>query len=1376
MNFRPQPKTVKNPSNDQREAEIETARRFGILHLWAGIVLSKGGITGTLHIRGRDEVIRVLSKFIDAHPARQNEPRSVRDARWNCNLALCAAVYQRALQFNGMQDFNHTIDRLEADLPYVPSDHELRYLFLHSLANALESRYDRQNQQPDNDRLIACLQELLALPPQGSEYTFWAAITLALALTQRAEHLQNDRALDEAGSWLTKAIELDPTDNRLGTVQTNIGRLLIQRYERSNNLEHLRTAISYLYQAVRLPANFFAEALLGSALGRLFKETKDIRDGNQAISRLRVALQSIPTQSIPGIDTILPQMQLDLSIVYLERYDVSQKLEDLDQAVTWMRKVTQYSQSPQYLRWQASSALGRTLIKRNAAFDNALDLDEAVSVLRHANKIGPGNVPAARFRSLENTIADSVEMLALALWSRSNKSRSSDDLDEALERQHEVIRSRPRLGTSNSLYLLVAILNDKLDRSKNPLDSEELIWWCQEAISRGQQGFEQRATILDIHAKALSYKHQATGKMEYLEQAIEKQQEALQLRPDNARLLINLERHLARKFHITAYPHILDKRIRLCRECIKLCPPDDTVLRSYALHALGDALAIRYKHLGIRLDFDESIAAHRQGLELRPPGNVNRWDSLLRLGLAYTEDSQPESKRLAIQSCQEALSCCPNDSPRTRSNILLHLANCTVTQEKVAIQEIDRSIELYNEANTLHPQDFPQPLILARMYGLRYDISQVPDDLGKVLQVLQESHDQMPPDYAFRPVILAMLAMPYLVDSSSSLPPPPRDPFEMIEEVATSDNALLKELHLHIATLWVQAARKRGHASLLKAYKFAMRNLEQWITSYPTAELQHSQTALRPQFASDACSAAIEAGDISQAVELLEQGRGLLWARLTRYRQPLDALRELDGRLAEEFESVARELEQLSVSTYSNLSSSDLSSMMGVLSNLGLLPSTPGSAHMPTLSSSFIPGLGRQREMRLSEDLMGFDNRMRLLHDATSRWNNVVERIRRIRGWSNFLLPSPFADLQKAAAAGPVVIVNVSAYRCDAIIIRDVHLPLLVPLPDASPQQFQDLSLKLEENLENLHSADHEDKRTIDHYRAQIKAVLRSLWTLVVQRVVQRLEELGCDHGSRIWWYPTGALCRLPLHAAGPYKRGQKNAHDLYVCSYVTTLSSTLRVGQGDWTPDATAPGLLVIGVPGDDPTQDSYLPNVEQEICTIIDAIPSHLLSLQHVLVGEYATLDSVRSELPNYHWAHFTCHGYQNPEPLNSFFQLYGQSEIKLIELISSRLPKAQLAFLSACNTATGDFEKTPDEVLHLAAVMQFCGFRSVIGTLWPMCDEDGPSVAREFYQYMYRNKEGGRTDSRDSAEALHRAVDELRSRKVPIERWINFVHFGH
>jgi hypothetical protein len=44
----------------------------------------------------------------------------------------------------------------------------------------------------------------------------------------------------------------------------------------------------------------------------------------------------------------------------------------------------------------------------------------------------------------------------------------------------------------------------------------------------------------------------------------------------------------------------------------------------------------------------------------------------------------------------------------------------------------------------------------------------------------------------------------------------------------------------------------------------------------------------------------------------------------------------------------------------------------------------------------------------------------------------------------------------------------------------------------------------------------------------------------------------------------------------------------------------------------------------------------------------------------------------------------------------------------------PYAEFAFLSACHTADGD-EETPDEVIHLAAGLQFSGFKSVIGTLW-------------------------------------------------------------
>jgi CHAT domain-containing protein len=112
-------------------------------------------------------------------------------------------------------------------------------------------------------------------------------------------------------------------------------------------------------------------------------------------------------------------------------------------------------------------------------------------------------------------------------------------------------------------------------------------------------------------------------------------------------------------------------------------------------------------------------------------------------------------------------------------------------------------------------------------------------------------------------------------------------------------------------------------------------------------------------------------------------------------------------------------------------------------------------------------------------------------------------------------------------------------------------------------------------------------------------------------------------------------------------------------------------------------------------------------------------------------------------------------------------------LLELIQAKLPNAELAFLSACHSAEGG-HITPDERIHLAAALQFCGFRSVVGTLWAMDDKDGPMISKEFYKHMFRNP-GNKADFRDSAEALNVAIRAMRKNGVPLERWILFVHIG-
>ena len=49
-----------------------------------------------------------------------------------------------------------------------------------------------------------------------------------------------------------------------------------------------------------------------------------------------------------------------------------------------------------------------------------------------------------------------------------------------------------------------------------------------------------------------------------------------------------------------------------------------------------------------------------------------------------------------------------------------------------------------------------------------------------------------------------------------------------------------------------------------------------------------------------------------------------------------------------------------------------------------------------------------------------------------------------------------------------------------------------------------------------------------------------------------------------------------------------------------------------------------------------------------------------------------------------------------------------------MSAASPNAELAFLSACQTAAGD-EKTPEESAHLAAGMLAVGFKGVVATMW-------------------------------------------------------------
>ena len=111
-------------------------------------------------------------------------------------------------------------------------------------------------------------------------------------------------------------------------------------------------------------------------------------------------------------------------------------------------------------------------------------------------------------------------------------------------------------------------------------------------------------------------------------------------------------------------------------------------------------------------------------------------------------------------------------------------------------------------------------------------------------------------------------------------------------------------------------------------------------------------------------------------------------------------------------------------------------------------------------------------------------------------------------------------------------------------------------------------------------------------------------------------------------------------------------------------------------------------------------------------------------------------------------------------------------------SHLPTAEFAFLSACHTAELTEGSVADEGLHLTAAMQFCVFRTVVGTMLAMADTDGADLSRYFYKSIFSESTGRKRGLyyERTAKALQFAVKKLRRKMgITLERWVNFVHSG-
>jgi CHAT domain-containing protein len=211
-------------------------------------------------------------------------------------------------------------------------------------------------------------------------------------------------------------------------------------------------------------------------------------------------------------------------------------------------------------------------------------------------------------------------------------------------------------------------------------------------------------------------------------------------------------------------------------------------------------------------------------------------------------------------------------------------------------------------------------------------------------------------------------------------------------------------------------------------------------------------------------------------------------------------------------------------------------------------------------------------------------------------------------------------------------------------------------------------------------------------------------------------EPSGSDR-SRVHWCPVGKLVFLPIHAAGVYSQGKPECcSDYVVSSYAPTLSALRRARMNLVPMDRRSLVLLAAAASQSSSSPGlSRLDNVRPEIAHVAQiARASGFVEVLECGHTSAAKVREVRDALPRANIVHLACHGVQDQEdPLDSGFFL-GDGKLAVSDLMDLRLDRAFLAFLSACETAKGDKDQ-PDQVIHLAATMLFCGFRSVVATMW-------------------------------------------------------------
>ena len=589
-------------------------------------------------------------------------------------------------------------------------------------------------------------------------------------------------------------------------------------------------------------------------------------------------------------------------------------------------------------------------------------------------------------------------------------------------------------------------------------------------------------------------------------------------------------------------------------------------------------------------------------------------------------------------------------------------------------------------------------------------------------------------------------------------------------------------IRLDAAVKWADAADLLGKDGTIDALEVALSILPSLAWAGNRMPIQYRMLlSQQPAIANRAVIHALDAGEVAKAISYLESGRNVLWAQALQLRSSQltsEDRRSEEQKYLSKYLSMQRHLTENFVITGTNFSDR-LSERLQRLQQVG----APAELQNMVRSLGDIFATARQRTVelvgreRVARDLASIDQFKTdifegvmdaSLHNAARRWDELQKSVDEVDGMlpsaGQALLNLDDNDLAKALQTGSIVILNTYGPRCDAIIISQKHGSVdlhHLSLPDISGEEAKAWAESLPQGLYDLGCG---EISMPDFEEMFLVPVLQGLWKGIARPILDYLDLQ--NEKRRVWWYPTGPLAFLPIHAASPCEGDEPGLSELLISSYLPSIHSFIRAYRASKEPFR----ILAVGQPNT--PGHAPLPSVNKEI-QMIQKLTRGAPDSLTTIMGEEATVSKVIKSLPEHTVLHFACHADQDPSyPFNSAFILH-DGPFHLSTIMNLDLSRVQLAFLSACLTSSGDFN-LPDECIHLAAGMQFAGVRSLVATIWSVYD----TAASMATSHVYKNllKDGiHNAESQNTAEALHLALLEMKRLNLPLTCRVPFIHLG-